>query len=139
MREDTAPVPEDPYGIAKLAVELDLAAAHEMFGLPFVFAAWIVRPGVELGEAATAFLRARRRGAAGLEELVESAVRDWELPREACATYLGRECLYEPGEEMHPALVAFGRAAARLELCSGDLEPTPIELPADPRPSPQPT
>lgn len=111
----------------------------ERTGLPFVFAAWIVRPGVELGDAATAFLRARRRGAAALEELVESAVRDWELPREACSTYLERECLYEPGAEMHPALLAFGRAAARLELCRGDLEPAPIELPAEPRPSPQPT
>jgi UDP-glucose 4-epimerase len=25
--------PEDPYGISKYAVELDLAAAHEQFGL----------------------------------------------------------------------------------------------------------
>lgn len=36
MREDQAPRPEDPYGVAKYAVELDLAAAHEMFGLPYV-------------------------------------------------------------------------------------------------------
>ena len=36
MLENTAPEPEDPYGIAKLAVELDLKAAHHMFGLPFV-------------------------------------------------------------------------------------------------------
>ena len=33
MRESDTPRPEDPYGIAKLAVEQDLAAAHEMFGL----------------------------------------------------------------------------------------------------------
>ena len=33
MKEDTIPVPEDPYGIAKLAVEQDLKAAHELFGL----------------------------------------------------------------------------------------------------------
>ena len=33
MREDMTPLPEDPYGIAKLAVELDLAAARRMFGL----------------------------------------------------------------------------------------------------------
>ena len=36
--EDVTPVPEDPYGISKLAVELDLEAAHRMFGLNFVIA-----------------------------------------------------------------------------------------------------
>ena len=36
MTEDLAPAPEDPYGISKYAVELDLRAAHEMFGLNFV-------------------------------------------------------------------------------------------------------
>lgn len=33
MTEDMIPTPEDPYGIAKLAVEQDLRVAHEMFGL----------------------------------------------------------------------------------------------------------
>lgn len=36
MTEDMAPLPEDPYGIAKYAVELDLKEAHEMFGLDYV-------------------------------------------------------------------------------------------------------
>jgi UDP-glucose 4-epimerase len=36
MTEETTPRPEDPYGISKLAVELDLQAAHDMFGLDFV-------------------------------------------------------------------------------------------------------
>ena len=33
MSEDMIPVPEDPYGIAKLAVEQELRVSHEMFGL----------------------------------------------------------------------------------------------------------
>jgi UDP-glucose 4-epimerase len=36
MTEDITPQPEDPYGIAKYAVELDLRAAHEMFGLDYI-------------------------------------------------------------------------------------------------------
>lgn len=40
MREDMTPAPEDPYGNAKYCVELDLAEAHEMFGLNYV----IIRP-----------------------------------------------------------------------------------------------
>lgn len=34
--ESTRLAPADPYGIAKMAVEMDLRAAHEMFGLPFI-------------------------------------------------------------------------------------------------------
>ncbi|HNW33860.1 MAG TPA: NAD-dependent epimerase/dehydratase family protein [Candidatus Ozemobacteraceae bacterium] len=36
MVEDLTPQPEDPYGISKYAVELDLRAAHEMFGLDWI-------------------------------------------------------------------------------------------------------
>lgn len=46
MTEDLTPQPEDPYGIAKYAVELDLHAAHEMFGLDYI----IFRPHNVYGE-----------------------------------------------------------------------------------------
>ena len=38
--EEMHPRPEDPYGIAKLAFEMDLAAAHRMFGQDFA----VLRP-----------------------------------------------------------------------------------------------
>jgi len=44
--EETTPKPEDPYGIAKYAVELDLKAAKELFGLHYV----IFRPHNVYGE-----------------------------------------------------------------------------------------
>jgi UDP-glucose 4-epimerase len=46
MREDQIPRPEDPYGISKFAVELDLAAAAQVFGLKYV----IFRPHNVYGE-----------------------------------------------------------------------------------------
>ncbi len=46
MKEENTPLPEDPYGVAKLAVEQDLKAAHEMFGLNYV----IFRPHNVYGE-----------------------------------------------------------------------------------------
>jgi UDP-glucose 4-epimerase len=46
MHEDLTPAPEDSYGIAKYAVELDLKASHEMFGLDYV----IFRPHNVYGE-----------------------------------------------------------------------------------------
>lgn len=46
MREDMTPIPEDPYGIAKLAVEMDLKVTREMFGLDYV----VFRPHNVYGE-----------------------------------------------------------------------------------------
>lgn len=46
MTEDMMPEPEDPYGIAKFAVEQDLKAAYEMFGLNYI----IFRPHNVYGE-----------------------------------------------------------------------------------------
>jgi UDP-glucose 4-epimerase len=46
MREDMVPQPEDPYGISKYAVELDLRATHDFFGLNHV----IFRPHNVYGE-----------------------------------------------------------------------------------------
>ena len=46
MKESDTPHPEDPYGISKFAVELDLKAAHEMFGLDYI----IFRPHNVYGE-----------------------------------------------------------------------------------------
>jgi UDP-glucose 4-epimerase len=46
MTESLTPSPEDPYGVAKYSVELDLAAAHHMFGMNYV----IFRPHNVYGE-----------------------------------------------------------------------------------------
>jgi UDP-glucose 4-epimerase len=46
MTEETIPHPEDPYGIAKLAVEQDLRTSHEMFGLDYI----VFRPHNVYGE-----------------------------------------------------------------------------------------
>ena len=46
MSEDMTPRPEDPYGISKYAVELDLEAANRQFGLDYI----IFRPHNVYGE-----------------------------------------------------------------------------------------
>jgi UDP-glucose 4-epimerase len=46
MTEDIQPLPEDSYGIAKYAVELELKESHEIFGLPYI----IFRPHNVYGE-----------------------------------------------------------------------------------------
>jgi UDP-glucose 4-epimerase len=46
MSETMLPQPEDPYGVSKYAVELDLRAAYEMFGLKYI----VFRPHNVYGE-----------------------------------------------------------------------------------------
>src|ERR1700689_2348541 len=46
MSEDMSPVPEDSYGISKLAVEQELRVSHEMFALDYI----IFRPHNVYGE-----------------------------------------------------------------------------------------
>jgi UDP-glucose 4-epimerase len=46
MTEDVIPQPEDPYGVSKYAVELDLKAVHHQFGLDYI----VFRPHNVYGE-----------------------------------------------------------------------------------------
>ncbi len=46
MSEDLVPRPEDPYGISKYAIELDLEAARQMFGMDYI----VFRPHNVYGE-----------------------------------------------------------------------------------------
>lgn len=46
MKEEMIPVPEDSYGIAKLAIEQELRTSHEMFGLDYI----VFRPHNVYGE-----------------------------------------------------------------------------------------
>ncbi len=60
LRETTTPHPEDPYGIAKYAVELDLAAASRQFGIEHT----IFRPHNVYGELQS--MRDRYRNVVGI-------------------------------------------------------------------------
>lgn len=98
-------------------------------GLPFVFAAWVVRPGLELeARQLEPFRRARERGAAELERLASEASTAWALPLAACRKYLLEECWYEPGEQLDTALLAFRDRASSLGLCDGALSPRGVAL-----------
>ena len=105
---------------------LPSAAFAATTGLPFVFAVWVVRPGVDLTPCLDAFAAARARGAARVPELAREAAAAWSIPEEAALRYLAEEILYEPGERLGPSLTAFRDGAAPLGLCRGDLTPAPL-------------
>lgn len=97
--------------------------------LPFVFAAWIVRPDVEIEPYLDAFAAARVRGRDAIGDLSTEAAERWSLPRAQCLSYLQEECRYDPGVAMAPALREFQRRAARASLCDPEAMPEPIALP----------
>jgi len=120
---------EESWGsAAELATLNPSAAWRAATGLPFVFAAWVVRPGARVEPLAAAFARARRRGLARVLELADEGARRLALPPLRMRHYLGEECAYDVGARLAPALAAFRDRAAALGLARGELEPRPIPL-----------
>lgn len=72
MSEDLTPEPEDPYGISKYAVELDLAAAQKMFGLEYT----VFRPHNVYGERQN--IADRYRNVVGI--FMNALMRDQPMP-----------------------------------------------------------
>lgn len=106
------------------------AAWAEDTGLPFVFAVWVVRPGVVLTpEHLAAFAGAQARGVACLEALALEGATAWQLELEHCRRYLLEECSFDVGDDTAPTLTAFRDAAAALDLCDAGLDPRALELP----------
>jgi chorismate dehydratase len=110
----------------------------ERTGRPFVFAAWIVRPGVAIEAFLPAFERARERGAAAVDGLARGLARERGLPLEGALRYLGNECVYELDSELRGALEAFRDAASAVGACESGLPAVAIPIPksdvaADPR------
>ena len=101
-------------------------------GLPFVFAAWIVRGDVDIEPYLDAFAAARARGRDAIGELSARAAEAWGLPEAQCLSYLSEECSYDPGPAMAPALREFQRRAARADLCDPQALPEPIPMPLAP-------
>jgi chorismate dehydratase len=93
---------------------------NERTGLPFVFAPWIVAPGVDIEPHLAAFARARLRGERSIESLAREALAH-------CVRYLAEQCNYEPGAPMQEALFAFRDAAAAIGLCDAQHAPRPID------------
>ena len=104
------------------------AAWREQTDLPFIFATWIVRDGVNISNWLPAFAGARACGRDALPQLASDAAEDWSLPLAETENYLLRECLYEPGSAMWPSLLAFRDRAAKLDLCEPDLIPEAVRF-----------
>jgi chorismate dehydratase len=96
---------------------VDLAEAwREMTGLPFVFALWVVRRGVDLGALPEALARSRDEGLAHAGDLAASHGPRLGLDVATCYDYLTRALSYDLGEPEVAGLRQFAAMAARRGL-----------------------
>jgi chorismate dehydratase len=105
-------VPHEPFHDV-----IDLAEAwRTMTGLPFVFALWVARGGVDLGDLPEALARSRSAGLAHAADLAEIHGPRLGLDLATCYDYLTRVLSYDLGETEIAGLNCFAQWAARLGL-----------------------
>lgn len=85
-------------------------------GLPFVFAMWTARAGVDVGNLATALEAARDAGVERLREIAAEEAGSVNLDLERCLTYLRDNLHFYLGDRERQGLEAFQQRAARLQI-----------------------
>lgn len=96
---------------------VDLAEAWKaMTGLPFVFALWATRGGLDLGDLPDALARSRAEGLAHAADLSAEHGPRLGLDVAGCFDYLTKSLSYDLGEPELAGLRQFARMAGRLGL-----------------------
>jgi chorismate dehydratase len=121
---------EEPAGFEH---QLDLGAAwRTLTGLPFVFAVWTTRAGVDLGDLPRELEGAKRRGLANIADIVKryAVPRGW--PAGLAMQYLSVYLKFDVGERELEAIRLFHRLAAKYGVIEG--APRELALYEDGRP-----
>ncbi len=90
--------------------------------LPFVFAMWVARPGIDTHAVEKAFLAARDRGCENLAEIARKQSVAMRLPYELVFEYLSRNLHFELGSRERRGLELFRDKALAHELISRNCE-----------------
>jgi chorismate dehydratase len=94
--------------------QLDLGFAwKEMTGLPFVFAAWMARDGVDLRDVPQRLEHAKRDGLAHVDELIQRYALPRGWPAGVALQYLTVYLKYDVGEVERRAMTLFFELAAK--------------------------
>jgi chorismate dehydratase len=108
--------------------QLDLGQAwKELTGLPFVFAVWTARSGVDLGDLPALLDAARRQGTQHIEEIIQrdAIPRGW--PAELARQYLTQNLQFEITPRHLEAITLFYKKAVARGLIPSP--PHPLTLP----------
>jgi len=91
-------------------------------GLPFVFAMWIARPGVDLQGVAEILAAARDEGVSRLAEIARLEAPALGIPEAECLSYLRDNLDFELGQRQREGLELFFRLAGRHGLAPAGAE-----------------
>jgi chorismate dehydratase len=111
---------EEPPGFEH---QIDLGSAwRELTGLPFVFAVWTARSGVDLGDLPQRLVEAKRAGLECVAEIVRrhAVRRGW--PAGLALQYLTVYLKYDVGDRQLQAMRLFHQLAAKHGLSEGPLK-----------------
>ena len=96
---------------------LDLGAEWTaLTGLPFVYACWVARAGVELGEVPQTLLNAKECGIKKIPEIVQIESQRLGFAETLCQDYLTKYIFYELGEAEIDGLKKFYELAVKYDL-----------------------
>lgn len=94
--------------------QLDLGEAWKrLTGLPFVFAAWVARQGVDLGDLPDRLAAAKRDGLAHVDQIVQQYAGPHGWPPELARRYLTQYLKFDLGPRQITAITRFHALAAR--------------------------
>ena len=114
-KADAALVIGDPalrYKPRAAYVTIDLASEwNALTGLPFVFATWVVREGVDGQSIARILLEAKKQGLCHLDEILEAEAAARNIAASVARTYLTERLQYDLTEQHVSVISKFG------ELC----------------------
>ena len=104
--------------------QLDLGGAwKELTGLPFLFAVWTARAGVELGDLPARLERAKREGLAEVDRIVETLAVPRGWPASVARRYLTEYLKFDVGERQLEAVRRFHQLAAKHGMIGPDVRP----------------
>jgi chorismate dehydratase len=91
-------------------------------GLPFVFALWVARPGVDLRGVERTLAAARDAGLMRLEEIARREAPVIGIPADDCLSYLRDHLVYRLGPRQRRGLERFYELAGRNGLAPADVK-----------------
>jgi len=114
-------ITEEPQGFPH---QLDLGAAwKDLTGLPFVFAAWMARPGAVLGDWPARLERAKREGLANVDKILARHAGALGWPTDIARRYLTEYLRFDIGDREIEAIEEFHRLAAKHGLIASPVQP----------------
>jgi chorismate dehydratase len=93
---------------------------HELTGLPFVYACWVARREVGLGNAPNLLLKAKNRGITQIPEIARIEAKKLGLPENLCKDYLQHHIHYDLDESEIAGLEHFYKLAVKNRLVESE-------------------